>query len=53
MTLRESTPPVSTQNEEEEYPPTPWHLKLLMLGLVLYLSYRLIELIVWLANRYL
>ena len=27
----------------------PWHFKLLLLGLVIYLSYRLYQLIAWLA----
>lgn len=32
---------------EEDYEPSPWHFKLLFVALVLYLGYRLIQLIVW------
>jgi len=39
------------EESEEEYAPTPWHFKLLLLALVLYLAYRLIQLIVWGAER--
>lgn len=37
--------------EEEEYPPTPWHFKLLLISLVLYLAYRLVQLTVWLWGK--
>jgi len=36
---------------EDDYEPVPWHLKLLLLALVLYLGYRLVQLIIWLAER--
>ena len=32
---------------EEALPPIPWHLKLLALAIVIYLSYRLYQGIVW------
>ena len=44
--------PVENEAEEEEYEPTPWHFKLLLLGLVLYLLYRAYELVDWLLGRY-
>jgi hypothetical protein len=38
--------------EEEDYEPTPWHFKLMLLGLVLYLIYRAYQLVEWLIHRY-
>jgi hypothetical protein len=36
---------------DEEYEPTPWHFKLLVLGLVLYLVYRGVQLVMWLVDK--
>ncbi len=36
---------------EEDYEPTPWHFKLLLIAFVLYLLYRLIQLIIWGVQR--
>ena len=35
------------EKDEEPLPPIPWHLKLLAVALVVYLSYRLYQGIVW------
>ena len=35
------------KEEEEPLPPIPWHLKLLAVGIAVYLSYRLYQGIVW------
>jgi hypothetical protein len=40
----------ASSQDEEEYTPTPWHFKLLLIALVLYLTYRLVQLILWLAH---
>ena len=41
----------SLVGDQEEYPPTPWHFKLLVVALVLYLGFRAVQLLVWLAER--
>lgn len=33
--------------DDEEYEPTPWHFKLLLLGLVAYLVYRGYQFVEW------
>jgi len=35
--------------EEEPLPPVPWHLKLLAVAIVIYLTYRLIQVIGWIT----
>ena len=42
----------ASTESEEEYESTPWHFKLLLLGLVLYLGYRFVQLIMWLVERF-
>jgi hypothetical protein len=42
---------VTTEASEDDYEPTPWHFKLLLLGLVLYLLYRGFQLVEWLIQR--
>lgn len=44
---------ISQEVPEEEYEPTPWHFKLMLLGLVLYLAYRAFQLITWLIHHFL
>jgi hypothetical protein len=36
--------------EEEPLPPVPWHLKLLAVAVIIYLTYRLIQGIGWIAG---
>ena len=36
--------------EEEALPPIPWHLKLLALAIAVYLLYRFVQLIGWIAS---
>ncbi len=36
--------------EEEPLPPVPWHLKLLAVAVLVYLLYRLVQLIGWIAG---
>ena len=36
--------------EEEPLPPVPWHLKLLAVAVAIYLLYRLVQAIGWIAN---
>jgi hypothetical protein len=36
--------------EEEPLPPVPWHLKLLAVAVAIYLTYRLIQAIGWIAG---
>ena len=36
--------------EDEPLPPVPWHLKLLALAVAIYLTYRLIQVIGWIAG---
>lgn len=36
---------------DDDYPPTPWHLKLLLVALVLYLAWRGFQLIAWLVGE--
>jgi hypothetical protein len=36
--------------EEEPLPPVPWHLKLLALAVAIYLTFRLIQVIGWIAG---
>lgn len=38
--------------EGEEFESTPWHFKLLVIALVLYLGYRLVQLIIWLSGKF-
>lgn len=33
-------------------PKAPWHFKLLMVSLVIYLGYRLVQGVVWVVNRF-
>lgn len=37
--------------EEEGAPPAPWHFKVLVVGTVIYLIYRLVWFILWLQHR--
>ena len=39
-----------TAGEEQPLPPVPWHLKLLAVAVAIYLSYRLIQAIGWIAG---
>jgi hypothetical protein len=39
------------QDLEDDYEPTPWHFKLLLIGLILYLLYRGYQLLEWLVHR--
>ena len=43
----------STVREVAEHaaPPVPWHFKLLLVALVLYLGYRAVQGVVWLAHH--
>jgi hypothetical protein len=41
---------LQAQKEEEPLPPIPWHLKLLAVGIAVYLSYRLYQGIVWVLS---
>lgn len=43
--------PVSAGIEEEGPPKAPWHFKVLLVGTVVYLVYRLIWFILWLSRR--
>ena len=36
--------------EEEPLPPVPWHLKLLAVAVAIYLTYRLVQAIGWIAG---
>jgi hypothetical protein len=36
---------------DDDYEPTPWHFKLMLLGLILYLVYRGYQLVAWLLPR--
>jgi hypothetical protein len=36
--------------EEEPLPPVPWHLKLLAVAVAIYLTYRLVQVIGWIAG---
>jgi len=36
---------------EHAAPPVPWHFKLLLVALVLYLGYRAVQGVVWLAHH--
>lgn len=47
------SPSSREEPSDEEYPPMPWHFKLMLVALVLYLLYRFVELVVWLVGRYL
>ncbi len=41
---------VSTE-DEEDYEGAPWHFKLLLIALVIYLAFRLVQLIIWAAGK--
>jgi hypothetical protein len=43
--------PGMTRPADEEAPAVPWHLKLLGLGLAIYLGYRAMQLIDWIFHR--
>jgi hypothetical protein len=46
------TPPAATPGEHDEARPSaPWHFKLLLVALVLYLGYRAYQGIFWLAHH--
>lgn len=46
------TPRGGPADPGSETPTTPWHFKLLLVALVLYLGWRLVEGIVWVAQRF-
>jgi hypothetical protein len=41
---------VAKAGEEEALPPVPWHLKLLAVAVAVYLTYRVIQAIGWIAG---
>jgi hypothetical protein len=41
----------AVEEDEEEYPSTPWHFKLLLLALVLYLAFRAVQMSMWAFDR--
>jgi hypothetical protein len=41
----------STGDEPEEIVPTPWHFKLLVGGTAVYLGYRFLQGVQWLAHK--
>jgi len=41
----------ATKEADEELPPIPWHLKLLGGAFAIYLGYRCVQLVEWLAHR--
>jgi hypothetical protein len=43
--------PVATATAEDEAPGAPWHFKLLLLATVVYLGWRLVEGVVWVAEH--
>lgn len=43
--------PLEGEEGDEELPRAPWHFKVLLLGTVLYLIYRLIWFIFWLCGH--
>ncbi len=42
----------SGAGETGEYPPTPWHFKVLLIAFVLYLAYRGVQGVVWLIHHF-
>jgi hypothetical protein len=44
-------PPVATATVDGEVPGVPWHFKLLLLATVLYLGWRLVQGVVWVAEH--
>ena len=43
--------PVATATAEDEAPGAPWHFKLLLLATVVYLGWRLVQGVVWVAEH--
>ncbi len=43
--------PVATAGGDNEAVPVPWHLKLLLVALAIYLAYRLYQGVAWLITR--
>jgi hypothetical protein len=39
-----------SSDEEDDLPPIPWHLKLLLVAIAVYLGYRLFQGVEWLAS---
>jgi len=40
--------PHADADHDQDAPPVPWHLKLLLLALAIYLTYRLVQGVAWL-----
>lgn len=40
----------ASTDAEEQHPSTPWHFKVLLVALVIYLGWRLVQGIVWVAH---
>jgi len=40
-------PAAARPEQDEDTPPVPWHLKLLLLALAIYLTYRLFQGVAW------
>ena len=47
----ETPPSPAGKDEEEARPAAPWHFKLLLVALVLYLGYRAYQGVFWLAHH--
>lgn len=43
--------PVATATADDEVPGVPWHFKLLLLATVLYLGWRLVQGVIWVAEH--
>jgi hypothetical protein len=46
-----ASPPASTQPDDEPPEPLPWHLKLLLVALAIYLTYRALQGVEWLITH--
>jgi hypothetical protein len=47
----ETPPAPGRDGQDEEHPHAPWHFKLLLVALVVYLSYRLYQGIFWVSQH--
>ncbi len=43
---------VDDSSVDDEYESTPWHFKLLLLAFVLYMLFRLVQLIIWMFGHW-